>query len=102
MSDTSGFQGNSEDVKPVEQASEPLWQRLIYMLVFWLLGYVAFCLAIFLAAVQLVVLVINKKKNEEIAAFSRNLIRYVWECLAFIIFAQDEKPFPLANFPSGQ
>ena len=98
MSDTSGFPRDEEAV--VVEEGVPLWQRFLYMLVFWLLGYIAFCLAIFLAAVQLVLLLITKHKNEELQAFSSNLIRYVWECLAFIIFAREEKPFPFAKFPS--
>jgi len=97
MSDTSGFE---QETKTVESGAEPLWQRLIYMLVFWLLGYVAFCISIFLAAVQLILLAVKKEKNEELLGFTRNLIQYVWECLAYIIFARDEKPFPFGKFPS--
>jgi len=98
MSDTSGF---NEETKTVESGAEPLWQRLIYMLVFWLLGYVAFCLSIFLAAVQLILLAVNKQKNEELRGFSASLVRYVWECLAYITFTREEKPFPFGKFPSA-
>lgn len=97
MSDMSGF---DEETKTVETGAEPLWQRLIYMLVFWLLAYVAFSLTIFLAAVQLILLAINKQKNEELRAFTRNLVQYVWECLAYIGFTREEKPFPFGKFPS--
>ena len=62
-----------------------LWFRFLY---------------IFLGALQFVVILVAGHKNEELRAFSRNLIQYVWECLAFVIFAREEKPFPLGKFPS--
>jgi hypothetical protein len=101
MSDTPDFHLEGDESGAASPASEPLWQRLIYMLVFWLLAYVAFCLAIFLAAVQFVLLIISKEKNEELAHFSRNLVQYVGECLSYIVFAQEEKPFPFGKFPSA-
>ncbi|HUD50998.1 DUF4389 domain-containing protein [Parvibaculum sp.] len=92
MSDTSA----SSDV--TEQ--EPVWLRFVYMIVFGFLAHVAFSLSLFLGVVQLVVILATKEKNEELRGFSRNLVQYVGECLAFIVFARDEKPFPLGRFPS--
>lgn len=77
-----------------------LWIRLLYMVVFWFLGNVAFSVAIFLGAIQFVVILVTGDKNEELRSFSRNLVQYVWECLAFVIFAREDKPFPLDKFPS--
>jgi len=92
MSDTS----TSSDVT----AQEPIWLRFVYMIVFGFLAHVAFSLALFLGVVQLVVILATKEKNEELRGFSRNLVQYVGECLAFIVFARDDKPFPLGRFPS--
>jgi hypothetical protein len=50
--------------------------------------------------VQIVLLLVRKEMNDELLAFSRSLIVYIGECLAFITFARDDKPFPLAKFPS--
>lgn len=101
MSDTSAHSGDESGVG--DQASsgrKELWIRLLYMIGYWFLGNVAFSVAIFLGALQFVVVLITGNKNEELRSFSRNLIQYVWECLAFVIFARDEKPFPLGRFPS--
>lgn len=76
-----------------------LFFRFLFMLAFWFLGYIAFSLSILLGAVQLVVILIKGSKNDELATFSRNLIQYVWQCLAYITFATEEKPFPLGSFP---
>lgn len=107
MSDTSahsdgqpeGAAHTAYDSEAPSQRKE-LWFRLLYMIAFWFLGNIAFSVAIFLGALQFVVILITGSKNEELRAFSRNLIQYVWECLAFVIFAREEKPFPLGRFPS--
>lgn len=78
---------------------EPLWQRLLYMAGFWFLGNIAFSLSILLGAVQLIVVFLGGDRNEELAKFSRRLITYVYECLSFIVFDRDEKPFPFGPFP---
>ncbi|WP_339832978.1 DUF4389 domain-containing protein [uncultured Parvibaculum sp.] len=105
MSDTSAHSEPHPDTSQADGATpasgrRDLWMRLLYMVVFWFLGNVAFSVAIFLGAVQFVVILVTGEKNEELRAFSRNLVQYVWECLAFVIFAREDKPFPLGKFPS--
>lgn len=78
---------------------EPLWLRFVYMIGFGFLAHIAFSLSLFLGVVQFVVLLVSKRKNEELLQFSRRLILYVGECLAFVVFAREEKPFPLGRFP---
>ncbi len=106
MSDTSaGSSAGPDDVEAgyggeASSGRKELWIRFLYMIAYWFLGNIAFSVAIFLGAVQFVVILITGDKNEELRSFSRNLIQYVWECLAFVIFAREEKPFPLGRFPS--
>ena len=110
MSDTSADPGAHSSGGPdaahaghddqAPSARKELWIRFLYMIAFWFLGNPAFSVAIFLGALQFVVVLITADKNEELRKFSRNLIQYVWECLAFVIFAREEKPFPLGRFPS--
>jgi len=82
-----------------EAEKEPLWQRALFMIGFWFLGNIAFSLSILLGAVQFVVVLVNGTKNEELGRFSGRLIAYVWACLAYITYGQDEKPFPFGKFP---
>ncbi|MBA4210062.1 MAG: hypothetical protein C0454_11075 [Parvibaculum sp.] len=101
MSDMSAHPGGPSGVgEDASSARKELWIRLLYMIGFWFLGNIAFSVAIFLGALQFVVVLVTGAKNEELRGFSRNLIQYVWECLAFVVFARDEKPFPLGRFPS--
>jgi uncharacterized protein DUF4389 len=83
-----------------KEEQEPLWQRLLYMAGFWFLGNIAFSLSILLGAVQLLVLFLGGSRNEELAKFSRRLVAFVFECLSYITFDQDDKPFPFGPFPA--
>lgn len=106
MSDTSaGSSAGPDDAQTgygddASSGCKELWIRFLYMIAYWFLGNIAFSVAIFLGALQFVVVLITGNKNEELRSFSRNLIQYVWECLAFVIFAREDKPFPLGRFPS--
>lgn len=85
-----------------ERPGGAAWQRVLYMIGFWFLGNIAFSLSILLGAVQFIVVLINGEKNGELAAFSKRLVAYVWECLTFITYGQEEKPFPFGKFPEEQ
>ncbi|MBO6543346.1 MAG: DUF4389 domain-containing protein [Alphaproteobacteria bacterium] len=85
-----------------EVGGEPLWQRLLYMIGFWILGRIAFALSIVSGAVQLVLLFVTGEKNAELLSFSQRLAAYTRECLAYITFGQDDKPFPLGRFPARE
>ena len=105
MSDTSASSaGENRDDDPKQIGSdtgqdEALWVRLLFMLGYWFLGNLAFSVSIFLGALQFVVILIRGEANGELKKFSRNLIRFVWQCLAYVTFNSDEKPFPLSRFP---
>jgi len=74
--------------------------RLFYSVLFGIMAYLALVLLIALAIVQFVVLGINGKLNDELKAFSANLVQYIWQCLSFIVFARDDQPFPMGPFPN--
>lgn len=91
----SGANGDSLDVKPLRV-------RLLYALGVGVLGYFTFNALVLLAIAQFVYTVVNKSKNDEIAHFSKNLLNYLGEVLAFILFLNDTPPFPFAPFPGNE
>ena len=90
--------GNDDD----NIAGQPLRVRLLYALGVCVLGYFTFNALVLLGVVQFIYTAVNKSKNEEIALFSRNLLRYLGEVLAFILFLSDTPPFPFAPFPGNE
>src|SRR5579862_464366 len=75
--------------------------RLLYSLAFAVLAWLTFWLLLVLGAIQFVVLAITGRVNEELKTFNLNLVQYLWELCAFIIFVRDEQPFPLGPFPKS-
>lgn len=99
--DTPDNEGTTKRLGSDANGDEALWIRLLFMLGYWFLGNLAFSIAIFLGALQFVVILIRGDANEELKTFSRNLIQYVWQCLSYVTFNQNEKPFPLNRFPGN-
>jgi len=99
MSDTSTSPEPAESVADTTQKVEPLWKRFLYMIAFAIFANIAFSLALFLGVVQIVLLWVRKERNDELLNFSRNLVAFVGECLNYIVFASEEKPFPIGKFP---
>jgi len=73
--------------------------RLLYAIGFGVVAWFVFWITLLLALVQFVVVAINGRVNDELKTFTINLIQYLWELLAFIVFVRDEQPFPIGPFP---
>ena len=73
--------------------------RLLYAIGFAVVAWFVFWITLILALAQFIVVAINGHENEELKAFTVNLIQYLWELLAFIAFVRDEQPFPIGPFP---
>jgi hypothetical protein len=73
--------------------------RLLYAIGFAIVAWFVFWIVLILALAQYVVVALNGHVNDELKGFSLNLVQYLWELLAFIIFSRDEQPFPIGPFP---
>lgn len=73
--------------------------RLLYAIGFSVVAWFVFWITLILALAQFVVVAINGRENDELKTFTRNLIQYLWDLLAFIGFVRDEQPFPIGPFP---
>lgn len=97
----TNYSGTSEDHGAgTGDGTMPLWQRALYMLGYGILAYFTFWLLIVLAIIQLIVMAIDGKPNTDLRRFSRNAVQYLWELLAFLVFAGDDRPFPFGAFPN--
>ena len=73
--------------------------RLLYSILYGILAYFVLHVLFAIALVQFVLFAINGKLNEELKGFSVNLVQYLWDLMAYIVFARDEQPFPIGPFP---
>jgi len=83
---------------PVVRPPFPL-TRLVYALCYGILAYFVLMILFGLGAIQFIVFAVNGRVNEELKGFSANLVQYLFELVAFIVFARDEQPFPVGPFP---
>ena len=90
---------DSDDMRGDGGGSDPHWARLLFMAGYWLLGGVAFCLAALLGLAQLIVLWSRGRRHRGLESSGGLLARYACDCLRYIVFAGDEKPFPLGPLP---
>jgi hypothetical protein len=76
------------------------WPRLFYAIGFSFVAWAVFWVILaLLAPLHYVTVAITGRANEELRAMSLRAVHYLFELLAFITGARDEKPFPLGPFP---
>jgi Domain of unknown function (DUF4389) len=92
---------SAEAIQPPPHADHPPFPaiRLLYSLGYGILAYFVLHILFAIALIQFVMLALNGKVNEELKSFSVNLVQYLWDLVAFIVFVRDEQPFPLGPFP---
>ena len=101
MSDNPNAAGTNQAPPPPPPVARPPFPaiRLVYAFCYGILDYFVLMILFGLGIIQFVLLAINGRVNEELKNFSANLVQYLFELVAFIIFARDEQPFPIGPFP---
>lgn len=91
---------NQEDLK--HNLLDPQhWLRILFMVGYAFAAWVVGCLLGVLAVVQLVLALITGAPNPNLQKAGYQLVRYVSQILQFLLYNSEEKPFPLADFPSA-
>ena len=72
------------------------WMRLLYMVVFAIIGYVVYWLILFLAAVQFGLALLTGQPNENLKDFAAKLDAYLKSVTDFLGYASDIVPFPFS------
>jgi hypothetical protein len=93
---------NSGSATPQQIATHPPFPgvRLLWSIGFGVLAWIVFWVLVVLGVVQFVLLAVNGQVNDELKRFSRNLVQYLFELLAYVLMLRDEQPFPIGPFPS--
>lgn len=77
------------------------WLRLVYMLLFAALVYLAGVIMAALVVLQFVFALLTGRPNANLRAFGASLSRYIWQALQFLTYTRDFKPFPFSDWPEA-
>lgn len=79
------------------------WLRLLYMIAAGFVAWVSFWFVIILAVAQIIYRLAAGHPNEDLRGFTRNMIQYVHDLLAFVTLVRDERPFLFGGkFPGSR
>ena len=79
--------------------SKTVWLRILYVLLFCVVGYICLGLVLLAALVQAVLLLTTGEVNANIHKLTGLMGSYLHQIVLFITFNSDDKPFPFSDFP---
>jgi hypothetical protein len=75
------------------------WMRLLFMLLFAAILYVASVVMWILVAIQFLFSLITGENNNSLRRFGHSLSTYIYDVLKFLCYSSEEKPFPFSDWP---
>ena len=82
--------------------SEPsIWQRLLYMLLFFIIYSVAEIVIYASVIFQFLAVLVTGQSNERLLVFGQSLSTYVYQIMRFLTFNSEQHPFPIGAWPKG-
>lgn len=78
------------------------WLRLVFMLIFVAVLQVASIVMWVIVAAQFLFSLVTGEDNHHLRRFGHSLSTYIYDVLKFLCYSSEEKPFPFADWPSGE
>ena len=75
------------------------WQRVLYVLMFWVIFYVAQMVVGLVALAQCIFSLVTGNPNGQLLKFGDSLSKYIHDILRYVTFNSDQRPFPFTDFP---
>jgi len=75
------------------------WQRVLFVLLFWIVFYVAQMVVGAVAIAQCIFVLISNNPNQQLLKFGDSLGKYIHDILRYVTFNSDQRPFPFSDFP---
>ncbi len=80
---------------PLEKSEEPLWKRVIFMLIIGAMLSFAQSILVLIAVVQFIIILIDRRQpNERLADFGCMVGAWVAKAARYMSIATDAKPWP--------
>ena len=80
--------------------SRSTWLRLVFMLLFVVIFYIAEMVLFAVAALQFLWKLFTGAVNERLTAFGANLGEFLRQVVLFLTFNSERMPFPFADWPN--
>jgi len=78
------------------------WLRLVYMLLFAVLLYVAGVVMGVVIVLQFLFALLTGSPNRNLRQFGKSLALYIYRALEFLTYSSDDKPFPFSDWPEAE
>lgn len=75
------------------------WVRLFYCLIFWFTLYLGAIAVFIVVVIQFFFVLTGNSAGEKSKEIGRSLALYFKQCLLYVTFNTDEKPFPFSDWP---
>lgn len=88
-----------EDQTKTNILNTETWMRLLYMIVFVLLSFVARMVIWVVAVLQFLLVLITGEGNPNLRDLGQGTSKWTYQAFLFLTFNSDEKPFPFSDWP---
>jgi len=88
-----------EDQTKTNIINAETWMRLLYMIVFVLLSFVARMVIWVVAVLQFLLVLITGEGNPNLRDLGQGTSKWTYQAFLFLTFNRDEKPFPFSDWP---
>src|SRR5690606_13169664 len=92
---------DSEELKS-NLTSSKHWLRLLFMVLFAVILYIAFIVMAVLVMLQFLFSLISGRDNWNLREFGQSLAQYIYQTLRFLTYNSEVKPFPFDDWPPVQ
>ncbi len=85
-----------------KEGCEDLALRLVWMLLFGVVGHLAQMLLFLVVVAQLFFRVVNGQPSHPLQAFGDSLAQFFAQIVAFLTFHSEQKPWPFIDWPAAR
>lgn len=79
-----------------------VWMRLLYIVIVYVLYGAAKVVLFVMVLFQFLSTLFTGKTNERLLAFGKQLSDYIYQTVQYLSYTSDDKPFPFAEWPTGE
>lgn len=82
--------------------SKKHWSRLVFMLLVSVILYVAFFITWFVIVAQFIFALVTGNDNDNLRRLGASLALFIRQCVSFLTYSDDIKPFPFSDWPQAE